>query len=89
MLESYADYDTLSLRILCQEAFSGVVSLKHIFSYPNSKFLANYHLTTGQNQLEKLSTFGSTKSDALVGCLNTFIILHTKEFKIAFKIRNL
>jgi hypothetical protein len=29
------------------------------------------------------------KSDALVGRVNTFFILHTKEFKIAFKIRNL
>jgi hypothetical protein len=29
------------------------------------------------------------KSDALVGRVNTFIILHTKEFKIALKIRNL
>jgi hypothetical protein len=26
------------------------------------------------------------KSDALVGRVNTFIILHTKSFKIAFKI---
>jgi hypothetical protein len=29
------------------------------------------------------------KSDALVGCVNTYIILHTKEFKIPFKIWNL
>jgi hypothetical protein len=29
------------------------------------------------------------KSHALVGRVNTFIILHTKKFKIAFKIRNL
>jgi hypothetical protein len=29
------------------------------------------------------------KSDALVGRVNTFIILHTKEFKKAFKNRNL
>jgi hypothetical protein len=29
------------------------------------------------------------QSDALVGRVKTFVILHTKEFKIAFKIRNL
>jgi hypothetical protein len=29
------------------------------------------------------------KSDALVGRVNTFIILHTQKFKIVFKIQNM
>jgi hypothetical protein len=59
---------------------------------PSDKFCLNYLM--GQPPFINFTLYfrlkpKSKKSDAPVGRVNTFIILHTKEFKIAFKIRNL
>jgi hypothetical protein len=50
------------------------------------------HVTSSASQIsirEMVAEIYLKKSDALVERVNTFIILHTKDFEIAFKIRNL
>jgi hypothetical protein len=69
--------------------FTRALLVHQIFFWQNNclMFVHNFHSIVPK--INYFAFLDSKKSDALVGRVTTFIKLHTKEFKIAFKIRNL